>query len=257
MSNNDFNPANSPIIQIERRKAIAIIVAASILAISFGFGLMKVGSGFASRDNNGITVTGSARVSAISDNVVWTLNVSLTRPTVAAAVAKVGSDVAAVSSYLTDAGIPDSDITLGSVATYANEEYSNGNNTGRILNYRASRDVVIRSKDVELISKLSQGIGSLLQTGVNVNNYGPQYYISTLPSLRPQLLEEAMKDAKVRAEAITKAVGGKVGSVQSVRAGVFQVTTPDSTMTSDGGAYDTSSIEKTVTSTVSVTFAVK
>jgi hypothetical protein len=108
-----------------------------------------------------------------------------------------------------------------------------------------------------MISKLSQGIGSLLQTGVSVNNYGPQYYISSLPSLRPQLLEEAMKDAKVRAEAITKAVGGKVGSVQSVRAGVFQVTTPDSTMTSDGGAYDTSSIEKTVTSTVSVTFAVK
>jgi hypothetical protein len=34
------------------------------------------------------------------------------------------------------------------------------------------------------------------------------------------------------------------------------VTTPDSTMVSDGGAYDTSTIEKTVTSTVSVTFAV-
>ncbi len=257
MSNNDLNPLNSPIIQIERRKAIAIIVAASILALSFGFGLMKVGSGFASRSNNGITVTGSAKIEATADNVVWTLNVSLTRPTVSAAVTKVGTDVDAVSKYLTDGGIAAGDITLGSVSTYANEEYSNGNNTGRILNYRANRDVVVRSKDVEMISKLSQGIGSLLQTGVSVNNYGPQYYISSLPSLRPQLLEEAMKDAKVRAEAITKAVGGKVGAVQSVRAGVFQVTTPDSTMTSDGGAYDTSSIEKTVTSTVSVTFAVK
>ena len=92
--------------------------------------------------------------------------------------------------------------------------------------------------------------------GVNVNNYGPQYYISTLPDLRPQLLEEAMLDAKTRAVAITKAVGGSVGAVQSVKSGVFQVTTPDSTMVSDGGAYDTSTIEKTVTSTVSVTFAV-
>jgi hypothetical protein len=51
-------------------------------------------------------------------------------------------------------------------------------------------------------------------------------------------------------------VGGKVGAVQAVRSGVFQVTTPDSTMTADTGAYDTSSIEKTVTSTVSVTFKV-
>jgi hypothetical protein len=171
-------------------------------------------------------------------------------------VTKVGSDVAAVTKYLTAGGIPADELTLGSVSTYANEEYSNGNNTGRILNYRASRDVVVRSKNVQLISKLSQGIGSILQTGVSVNNYGPQYYLSTLPKLRPQLLEKAMKDAKVRAVAITKAVGGKVGAVQAVRSGVFQVTTPDSTQISDSGSYDTSSIEKTVTSTVSVTFKV-
>ena len=43
------------------------------------------------------------------------------------------------------------------------------------------------------------------------------------------------------------AFGGSVGALTSVRSGVFQVTTPDSTMTSDGGAYDTSSIDKTVT----------
>ena len=257
MSNNDFNPSNSPIIQIERRKAVAIIAAAAILASSLGIGLAKVGSGFASRTSNGITVTGSAKTSATADNAVWTLNVSLTRPTVSAAVTKVGTDVAEVQKYLTAGGVAAEEITLGSVSTYANEEYVNGNSTGRILNYRANRDVVVRSKDVQMIARLSQAIGTLLQSGVSVNNYGPQYYISTLPSLRPQLLEEAMKDAKVRAVAITKAVGGKVGSVQSVRAGVFQVTTPDSTMTADGGAYDTSSIEKTVTSTVSVTFTVK
>jgi hypothetical protein len=240
----------------ERRRSILYIAIALILAIALGGGLVKVGAGFADRSANGITVTGSAKTSATADNVVWTLNVSLTRQTVSDAVTKVGSDVAAVTKYLTAGGIPADELTLGSVSTYANEEYSNGNSTGRILNYRASRDVVVRSKDVQLVSKLSQGIGSILQTGVSVNNYGPQYYLSTLPKLRPQLLEKAMKDAKVRAVAITKAVGGKVGAVQAVRSGVFQVTTPDSTEISDSGSYDTSSIEKTVTSTVSVTFKV-
>jgi hypothetical protein len=57
---------------------------------------------------------------------------------------------------------------LGSVSTYANEQWVNGNNTGKILNYRASRDVVVRSKDVQLVSKLSQGIGTILQQGVTV-----------------------------------------------------------------------------------------
>ena len=247
----------APMTSVERRRSILYIAIALILAIAVGGGLVKVGAGFAARSANGITVTGSAKTSATADNAVWTLNVSLTRPTVAEAVTKVGNDVAAVSKYLTDGGVPASALTLGSVSTYANEEYANGNNTGKILNYRASRDVVVRSKDVDLIAKLAQGIGTILQAGVSVNNYGPQYYLSTLPKLRPQLLEEAMQDAKIRAQAITKAVGGKVGGVQSVRSGVFQVTTPDSTMTQDIGAYDTSSIEKTVTSTVSVTFDVK
>jgi hypothetical protein len=127
----------------------------------------------------------------------------------------------------------------------------------RVEYFNASRDVTVRSKDVQLIARLSQGIGALLQTGVNVNNYGPQYYISTLPTLRPQLLQDAMKDAQVRATALTKAVGGTIGAVLSVRSGPFQVTTPDSTMTSDAGAYDTTTIAKTVTATVSVTFKTK
>lgn len=249
--------SQSPMESKERRRFILAIAVAVIIATALGGGLAKVGSGFAARNTNGITVTGSAKTSATADNVVWTLNVSIVRTSVAEAVTKVGSDVTSVTKYLTDGGVPVEQITLGSVSTYANEEWVNGNNTGRILNYRASRDVVVRSKDVQMISKLSQGIGSILQKGISVNNYGPQYYLSTLPELRPQLLEEAMKDAKIRAIAITKAVGGKVGSVQSVKSGVFQVTTPDSTMTADTGAYDTSSIEKTVTSTVSVTFSVK
>jgi hypothetical protein len=240
----------------EKSRSITVIAASLIMALAVGGGLVRVGAGFAARNDNGITVTGSAKTTATADNVVWTLNVALSSPLVADAVKKVGADVDAVSAYLTKGGIPASALTLGAVSTYGNEEYQNGNNTGRIISYRASRDITVRTTDVQLVYTLSQGIGSLLQSGVNVNNYGPQYYISTLPDLRPQLLEEAMKDAKTRAVAITKAVGGSVGAVQSVKSGVFQVTTPDSTMVSDGGAYDTTTIEKTVTSTVSVTFAV-
>ena len=244
----------SPIITVERRKAVTIIIAAVILSIALGGGLMKVGSGFASRSSDGITVTGSAKISATADNAVGVLNVSLSSPAVATAVKKVDSDVAALSDYLVKAGIPTDALTLGAVSTYANEEFVNGNATGRILSYRANREVTVRSKDVELISKLSQGIGTLLATGINVNNYGPAYYISNLPELRPQLMAEAMKDAKVRAEALTKAVGGDIGALVNVKAGPIQITTPDSTMTADYGAYDTSTIEKTVTATVSVTF---
>jgi hypothetical protein len=104
---------------------------------------------------------------------------------------------------------------------------------------------------------MSNGIGELLERGVQVSNYGPNYYISSLKELRPELLKEAMIDAQTRAEAIVESTGGKVGAVVAVRSGPFQVTSPDSVDTSAGGYYDTSTIEKTVTATVTVSFKTK
>ena len=51
----------SPIITVERRKAVTIIISAVIVSLALGIGLMKVGTGFASRSSDGITVTGSAK----------------------------------------------------------------------------------------------------------------------------------------------------------------------------------------------------
>jgi hypothetical protein len=240
----------------EKQRSLSLIVSAAILAIAMGLGLNQVGSGFASRSGEGISVTGSARVNVSADKAVWTLNAEQVAPTISESVKRVENATVAVSKYLTDGGVPSDSIELGSVSAYAQEEFLNGNNTGRILNYRGSRTITVRSTDVQLIKKLSSGIGSLLQSGVSVTNYGPQYYVSKLSELRPELLKQAMEDAQVRAEAIVEATGGKVGNVMSVRSGPFQVTSPDSVDTSSGGYYDTSTIEKTITSTVTVSFKV-
>jgi hypothetical protein len=239
---------------IEKRKGATILIASVIVSLALGVGLTKVGSGFATRSSDGIIVTGSAKVAAKADNVVWTLSVQNNGKTPGSAVTGIDSGINALQKYLTDGGISSDQLTLGPVNSYPTEEYINGNPTGRILNYRANREITVRTKDVQLVSKLSQNIGAILQQGVNVSNYGPQYYVSTLNKIRPDLLNKATQDAKARAEAMTKAVGGSVGAITSVKAGPIQVTTPDSTMTSDFGMYDTSSIDKTVTATVTVTF---
>ena len=53
------------------------------------------------------------------------------------------------------------------------------------------------------------------------------------------------------------AAGGRLGRLQSVSAGVFQITAPNATDTSDGGVYDTSTIEKDVTAVVKLTFGLR
>lgn len=244
-------------IEESRGKSIALVVAASIVAIAMGLGLNQVGKGFASRSGDGITVTGSARVEATADKSVWPLNAEYIATTQSVAMSKVSDAVDALVKYLKDGGIPESAIEFGPVSAYPQEEYQNGSSTGRIISYRASRNVTVRSSEVKLVQSLSTNLGDLLKTGVNISNWGPQYYVSTLSELRPELLKKAMEDARIRANSIVEATGGTVGNVMSVRSGPFQVTSPDSVDTSSGGFYDTSTIEKTITSTVSVVFKVK
>jgi hypothetical protein len=240
-----------------REKSIVLVIAAAIVALAMGLGLNQVGSGFAARTSEGITVTGSARVEAKADKVVWNLNAEFVSPTQSVAVTRVTSSVEEIVKYLNEGGISNDAIEFGSLSAYGQEEWVNGTSTGRISSYRASRTVTVRTEDVETVKKLSTNLGTLLAQGVNVSNYGPQYYVSQLSDLRPQLLEQAVKDAQVRAEAIVAATGGSVGNVMSVRSGPFQVTSPDSVDTSAGGFYDTSTIDKTITSTVTVVFKVK
>ena len=238
----------------ERNRLAATILAAAVLASGMTLGLYKVGSGLASRAGNAITVTGTASENATADNAVWTLNLNESQLTLASSVKKIDNSADALKSYLLAGGITADQIELGPINSNAIQEYNNGNPTGRILAYQAYRTVTVRTKDVKLVEKLSNNIGSLLATGVNVGNYGPAYYLSTLDDMRAKLLATAMKDAQARAKAITEAVGGSVGPLLSVTSGPTQVTTKNSLDRAAGGVYDVSTIEKTVNVTLSASF---
>jgi hypothetical protein len=241
----------------ERNRLAAIVLAAAVLASGMTLGLYKVGGGLASRAGNAITVTGTASENATADNAVWTLNLNESQPTLASSVKKIDSSADALKSYLLAGGVTADQIEFGPINSNAVPEYNNGNPTGRILAYQAYRTVTVRTKDVKLVEKLSNNIGSLLATGVNVGNYGPAYYLSTLDDMRAKLLATSMKDAQARAKAITEAVGGSVGPLLSVTSGPTQVTTKNSLDRAAGGVYDVSTIEKTVNVTLSASFKSK
>jgi hypothetical protein len=241
----------------ERNRLVATVLAAAVLASGMTLGLYKVGSGLASRAGNAITVTGTASENATADNAVWTLNLNESQPTLASSVKKIDASGEALKKYLLNGGITEDQLEFGPINSNAILEYVNGNPTGRILAYQAYRTVTVRTKDVKLVEKLSNNIGSLLATGVNVGNYGPAYYLSTLDEMRAKLLAAAMKDAQARAKAITEAVGGSVGPLLSVSSGPTQVTTKNSLDRAAGGVYDVSTIEKTVNVTLSASFKSK
>nr|MBU6203282.1 SIMPL domain-containing protein [Acidobacteriota bacterium] len=233
--------------------ALAIVVLAGALA----WGLGGVGTGISQRDGDTVSVRGTAQRNVKADRAVWKLSVSQSADTAAAAIAGVTSGVEQVIAFLSGNSVSGDAVSLGSISNYANKEYIDGNATGRVLSYEASREVIIRLADVDKAADLAADLGEVLARGVNIYTSGPEYYLDSLADLRPELLAEAMVDARSRAESLLGAVGGAVGDVRSVSSGPFQVTARDSTDVESGGYFDTASIEKTVIATVLVEFSTK
>jgi hypothetical protein len=105
---------------------------------------------------------------------------------------------------------------------------------------------------------MSREITTLLQQGIELNSSSPSYYYSRLNELKIDLLAKASADAKQRAESIATNSGGKLGDLKKANMGVFQITGRNSNEDySYGGAFNTTSKEKTASITLKVEYQVR
>ena len=151
------------------------------------------------------------------------------------------------------------DITVKNYNGYYSYKYNQttGNYTNEIDTYRLTQPMEAASKDVDLIKEVSLDIQNLIDKGIDISEAGADYYYSGMADLKIKLLKAATQDAKKRASAMLKANNNRVGKIQSVRMGVFQITDVDSTSVSDMGINDTSTIDKKVTAVANVVFKIK
>lgn len=208
--------------------------------------------------DNTISVTGSARKAIKADYGLWRSSVALERPTLKDAYKDLQAYMEQVRAYLIDEQkIPESALSLDSIVSSAqNDILPNGNLSNKIRGYRVSQELEVRLDNVTQLEKLSKDANELVARDVPFESYSPRYLYTKLGDLRVEMLSEATKDARQRAEQIVKAAGSNLGPVRSVRTGVFQITRPHSTEVSDGGSYDTQTIDKDITAVLTMTFAV-
>ncbi len=229
------------------------------LAIILAFGIVaaaKIITGTFSKDT--ITVTGSAFQVVKSDSARLEFEITAKKPERLSAYNEAQKQIPIVMKYLEEKGIAKENIELGASRGYYNyKRTANGYMTNEVENYVHSQPIIITSKDVDKIKELSTSLDSLISQGIDVNVSLPLYFYSGISDLKVKLLEDATVDAKERASAMLKATNNKVGKIQSVRMGVFQITPVDSTNVSDYGINDTSTIDKKVTSVANVVFRVK
>lgn len=231
-----------------------IIIPLTIIIASFVLGgaIQNI-----KRGNDTVTVTGSARRPIRSDFIVWRGSVSGQQATMQAAYQDVKKYTDRVKAYLKAQKVPESAITYPAMETEQIEEWTERGRTGKVLAYRLTQRFEIRSNQVDSIAAISQKAAELINEGIPIVSYSPEFLFTKLADLRVEMLAEATKDAHNRAKTIAESANCKIGAVRNARMGVFQITARNSTEVSDYGIYDTSSLEKDITAVVSLSFSVK
>ena len=205
-----------------------------------------------------ITVTGSAKQQIRSDLVVWRGMFSAQSPSLLSAYADLSASAVKVKAYLASKGIADTEATTQSIQTRTfYQRGPNGMETSTVTGYRLSQMVEVRSTDVERITNLSRESTELIHQDVLFESYPPEYLYTKLAELKVEMLARATKDARARADEMARNSGSRIGRLRSARMGVFQITPAFSTVVSDYGVNDNSSLMKDITAVVTMSFEIR
>jgi hypothetical protein len=234
-----------------KRDDLARLLGLTFLALAIGLGSVAVANGIRDRNRNDvITVTGSAKKRVSADYVIWDVYVTSQPATAPAALRELAGWTTTIRSFLQRDGVASRELTVQPIATETVRSH-------HMTLFKLTRGFEIRSSRVQAITAVAERSKALLARGIPVVGDPLEYIYTKLPSLRPQLLATATKDAQRRGRVLLASTGGGLGKLENVDVGVFQVTSPNSTDVSDYGEYDTSTIQKDVTAVVDVTFALK
>lgn len=232
---------------------IAAIIAFWIVANAYKYK-------FSSTEN--ISVTGLAEKDFTSDQIVWTGNYSRKMMDLKSAYSLLKEDESKIREYLKAKGVGEGEMVFSAVSIdkdFTTKYDADGKVTGsEFTGYNLRQNVTVDSKDIDKVEKISREITELIQSGIEFNSSPPSYYYTKLSELKIDLLAKASADAKLRAETIAKNSGSSLGKIKKATMGVFQITGQNSNEDySYGGAFNTSSRNKTASITIKIDYAVE
>lgn len=239
------------------------VTIAIIVGIAFFLAALALGIAFyqTKKPVKTVSVVGLAEKDFTSDLIVWNIQYDVIENDMKTSYTKIKEQAAIVKEFLKSKGIKDSEMDFRNISTdrKMDSHWENGHWVEKFVGYESRQTVRIESKDVDKIEKVIRAISELYEQNINIDSWNPEYYYTKLADLKIEMLAEASKNARERAETITKNAGGRLGDLKTATTGVFQITAPNSADEdySWGGAFNTSSKQKHVSINMRQTYYVK
>ena len=203
-------------------------IEAIILAIGFVvLGLfIKSGLDNVTGDNRVVNVKGLAEMEVEANKVIWPLMYKDLGDNLITLYDNINSKNKTIVSFLNSKGISNEEITIYApeIIDMQAERY---NSTPAPYRYNVTSVITVTSKQVSLVRKLISEQSELLKQGIAITGgdyrYNVVYEYTGLNSVKPNMIEEATKNARKAGEKFAKDSDSKLGKIKSAYQGQFTI----------------------------------
>jgi uncharacterized protein YggE len=241
---------------------VVALVAVPVLLVGCGGELQSssgqpAGAGVA----NTVTVSGQATVTSPPDEAIVILTVENDGTTAPEAMNATSIQTQQVLDRLKSDGIEESAIQTSSITLYPVRTYDPNTGKETLAGYRAQNSIKVTMKDAATVGKvLTAGV----ETGVSLVS-GPEWRLKDDSQAVNEALEQAVANARAKAETLATAEGMALGPVVVMSEGSVQVPVAPVYRYDVAAAEEMAKIAETpvsagnldVTATVTVTYALK
>lgn len=202
-------------------------VCVAIGIASVGVSLKAGIDHFVDRDRV-VTVKGLAERNVQADYVIWPVTFRVTGNDLSALYEKAQTQSEEIRNFLISQGIKAQDISQGTPSVQDLHADFYGNNLPP-ERYRMEMAVSVATTDVDMVLKAMGNQSELIQKGVLfTQNYRTQFSFNGLNSIKPEMVEEATKNARSTAQKFAEDSDSELGKIRRASQGQFSIYDRDS-----------------------------
>ena len=204
-------------------KTEAIIVAIGMTVLG---GQIKQGINKFVEKDRVVTVKGLAEMEVPANKVTWPLVYKEVGNDLVSLYDKIKSTNQTITNFLKGKGISEEEISINApeIIDMQAERY---NSNPVPFRYNVTTVITVTSDKVGLVRNLISEQGELLKQGVAITGgdyrYNVEYDFTGLNAIKPQMIEEATKNAREAAEKFAKDSDSNLGKIKRANQGQFSI----------------------------------
>ena len=176
-----------------------------------------------------VSVKGLAEMEVPADKVIWPLMYKDIGNDPSLLYANMEQKNKAIVKFLESNGIAKEEISIApEVIDFHAERYGNRD---IVYRYNATSVITVTSKNVEKVRQLMSEQAELLKQGIAISGgdyrYNVVYEFTGLNDVKPQMIEEATKNARAAAEKFAKDSDSSLGKIRNASQGQFSISDRD------------------------------